>query len=340
MSELTHSISARAEEVVCIVGMHRSGTSLIAQILNQSGLYLGPEDSLLGGNIGNQDGHFEHLGFIELNDALLKHLGGRWEFPPEFPFGWENSDSLEPFRSRARELLQTFAGKSPWGWKDPRTSLLLPFWQSLIPRLRLVICVRNPLAVANSLEVRNQIPLTRGAYLWERYSRASLADTRSGRRLLVFYDQFFENPERQVAALLNFCGLPVSAGAKSLAATIRSDLRHQQHDIPALLECDQISSEAKLLYLGLRGLELSREDLQSRELTADKAIFQLLRLLNDPASHQLVAGLQSRLIRTEAELAKLRAEIWRDVKANHRWAYRFYRKVLRPFQLSRLRSSQ
>jgi len=320
--------------------MHRSGTSLIARILEQSGLYLGTAGNLLGGNAGNQDGHFEHLGFIELNDALLKHLGGSWDFPPELPLGWENAASLEPFRSQARQLLQTFAGQSCWGWKDPRTCLLLPFWQSLIPGLRFVICLRNPIAVAASLEARNQMPLTRGAYLWDRYSKASLVATEGCRRLVIFYDQFFSDPEGQVAALLKFCGLPEWSGAVSLSAFIRSDLRHQKHDIRALLDCDQIASDAKLLYLGLRALDLSGEVMRSRESSADKAISHILRLVNEPAAHQFVAGLQSRLNRSEAELATLRAEIWRDIKANHRWAYRFYRKVLRPFQLSRLRSSR
>src|SRR5512132_1949060 len=108
MSAVANRMSVR-DDVVCIVGMHRSGTSLIAQILKQSGLYLGSEDNLLGSNVGNPDGHFEHLGFIELNDAILKHLGGSWEFPPEFQPSWENAASLEPLRSRARGLLQTFS---------------------------------------------------------------------------------------------------------------------------------------------------------------------------------------------------------------------------------------
>lgn len=340
MSGRGTAVCARGDGVVCIVGMHRSGTSLIARLLQQSGLHLGSEESLLGGSIGNQDGHFEHLGFIELNDAILKHLGGSWEFPPELPSGWEHAASLEPLRCRARDLLRSFAGKSPWGWKDPRTTLLLPFWRSLIPDLSFIICVRSPLAVANSLHARDRMPLGRGAYLWDRYVRASLVDTEGCRRLVVFYEHFFSNPEREVAALLNFCGLRPNGGAAVLAANVRADLRHQHSDITELLACDHVAKDTKLLYLGLRALESSGEMSPSRESGCDRAISELLRLLENSAQDQLVAGLQSRLNRSESELANLRAEIWRDVKANHRWAYRFYRKVLRPFQLSRFRSSQ
>ena len=339
MGALANRIAGHSDDVICVVGMHRSGTSLIAQILKHSGLYLGPEHALLGSNIGNQDGHFEHTGFIELNDILLKHLGGSWDFPPDLPSAWESAASLEPLRSRARELLQSFSGKSPWGWKDPRTSLLLPFWRSLIPNLRVVICVRSPLAVANSLQARDNIVPTRGAYLWDRYMKASLADTEGCPRLVVFYDRYFNNPATDVAKLLDFCGLPPCANTAA-AATIRGELRHQPSDITALLACDQIASETKLLYLGLRGLDLSGDDLASAKSEADETINQLLRVLDSQAQQQAVNSLQARLNRSESNLANLRAEIWRDAKANHRWAYRFYRKILRPFQLARLRSSQ
>ena len=326
------------DEVVCIVGMHRSGTSLIAQILNQSGLYLGAEDNLLGSNVGNPDGHFEHLGFIELNDAILTHLGGSWEFPPELHAGWEHAASLESLRSRARDLLQTFSGKSPWGWKDPRTSLLLPFWRGLIPNLRFVICIRSPLAVVNSLHNRNKMPLTRGAYLWDCYLRAALTHTESCPRLVLCYDRFFKNPAQEIATLLDFCGLK-PAGEAALPTAIRADLRHHQNDSAALLACDEITSDAKLLYLALRGLE-SDDKMAWRETRFDEAISSLMRLMDNSRQDPMVIHLQSRLNRSEKELADLRAEIWRDTKANHRWAYRFYRKILRPFQLARFRSSQ
>ena len=337
MSELGNSLSIR-DEVVCIVGMHRSGTSLIAHLLQQSGLFLGSEDTLLGSNVGNQNGHFEHLGFIELHDAILKHLGGSWEFPPELRPGWEDADFLEPLRCRARDLVRSFAGKGPWGWKDPRTTLLLPFWRSLIPNLRFVICVRSPLAVANSLHARNAMPLMRGAFLWDRYMRSALVDTDSSRRLVVFYDTFFTNPVQEVATLREFCGL-ATGGEAALAATIRADLRHQQSDLATLLACSEIASETKLLYLALRGLELSGAGMESCDSGADNTISELMRLFANTPQHQILDRLQSRLNQSESELAYLRREIWRDAKENYPWAYRFYRKILRPFQLARFRSS-
>jgi len=126
------------------------------------------------------------------------------------------------------------------------TTLLLPFWRSLIPNLRFVICVRSPLAVANSLQARNKVPMTWGVFLWERYLRASLAATASCRRLVVFCDYYFNKPEREIAALLDFCCLRPSGGGCPGHHPRRSS--HQQSDLSELLAFDQISNETKLLY--------------------------------------------------------------------------------------------
>ena len=49
-------------KVAIVVGMHRSGTSVVAQWLSRSGLFIG--DSLLGPNVGNEQGHFEDADFL------------------------------------------------------------------------------------------------------------------------------------------------------------------------------------------------------------------------------------------------------------------------------------
>lgn len=67
---------------ICTIGMHRSATLMIPRLLHQCGLYLGTEDQLLGAHYGNPEGHFEPTGFLNIDDARLRHLDGSWEFPP------------------------------------------------------------------------------------------------------------------------------------------------------------------------------------------------------------------------------------------------------------------
>ena len=59
---------------VTVVGMHRSGTSMVTALLHHAGLYLGSEDDLMPATPDNQDGFWESMRFVELNDQLP---GGR-----------------------------------------------------------------------------------------------------------------------------------------------------------------------------------------------------------------------------------------------------------------------
>src|SRR6516164_11525587 len=117
--------------VVCIAGMHRSGTSLVARLLNLCGLYLGREQDILPPNPTNPEGHWEHEPIVEINDELLAEFGGGWDYPPDFS-GLSDRRRVLRIEQKARAVLEQFAGHEHWGWKDPRNSLTLPFWRPLL----------------------------------------------------------------------------------------------------------------------------------------------------------------------------------------------------------------
>ena len=140
---------------ICIAGMHRSGTSLLSRLLNRCGLYLGPDADILPAEPSNAEGHWENTRFIGINEALLAQSRCAWNFVRPQDDRWELASCYDSARELAAQLVTTFAGREPWGWKDPRNSLTLPFWQRVIPEVKVVICVRNPLDVAQSLQARN-----------------------------------------------------------------------------------------------------------------------------------------------------------------------------------------
>ena len=76
---------------------------------------------------------------------------------------------------RARLLIQQFDTQTFWAWKDPRTALTMPFWRQLLPGLKVVVCVRNPLEVAHSLSQRGMSSLAFGLRLWQTYYERLLA---------------------------------------------------------------------------------------------------------------------------------------------------------------------
>jgi len=56
---------------IILLGMHRSGTSLIARLLDELGLFQGSE---------LQEDH-ESVHFLDVNDLLLKRIGASWDNP-------------------------------------------------------------------------------------------------------------------------------------------------------------------------------------------------------------------------------------------------------------------
>ena len=143
MSEPTASPPA---PVLVITGMHRSGTSFVASLLHDAGLYLGGR--MLAPHASNPLGHFEDLEFYEFDRHLLRSHGLSDD-------GFVSGARVEPgpaFRNQAKPLVaaRRALGK-PWGWKDPRTALLLDFWDSVIPDARYLFLFREPWDVVDSL---------------------------------------------------------------------------------------------------------------------------------------------------------------------------------------------
>ena len=140
--------------MICIAGMPRSGTSLVTQLLHRCGLHLGPPDDLMPAAADNTDGYWENLKFVQLNERLLAASGGTWYAPPV---------TLRPMAditADATSILAAFDGREPWGWKDPRNAVTLSFWKSLLPSMKVLVCVRHPAETASSLVASALIPRT------------------------------------------------------------------------------------------------------------------------------------------------------------------------------------
>src|SRR5207244_12755673 len=124
-----------------------------------------------------------------------------------------------PFRMKARLLTERFDSAGFWGWKDPRNSLTLPFWQDLLPGMKMLIVVRNPLEVAHSMRERNGTSYSFGLRLWEIYNRRLIETASKQERLVTHYDLVFESAERELRRSAHVIGLP-DAGVDTAAARV------------------------------------------------------------------------------------------------------------------------
>jgi len=164
---------------IIIIGMHRSGTTMIAEMLQQLGLFIGK----------NLDPNSEPEFFIQLNDWLLDQCAGKWDRPIGMD-ALTNIPQLEslvidylkyvlqslPVRSYIG-LKRFLGGKGPknaqfnWGWKDPRNTFTLPVWLKIFPEAKVLHVYRNGIDVASSLKVRAERELQSAANIHHKFKR-------------------------------------------------------------------------------------------------------------------------------------------------------------------------
>jgi GT2 family glycosyltransferase len=194
---------------VVTVGMHRSGTSLAARLVNLVGVDLGPPEQLMEAKADNPRGFWENVPIYQLQRRMLRYLGGTWDAPPPTLPGWEQHRSLDRFRDDARQTLEEVFGDLAAdrciGWKDPRTSLLLPFWRTVLPVDRVVLVVRDPIEVISSLAQRNGLDPEASARLWLRYHLTAQRDAPNA--LVLDYEDLLTDVDTGVQQLTEYTGL-------------------------------------------------------------------------------------------------------------------------------------
>lgn len=180
-----------------VSGFHRSGTSATMQALVRAGLPAG--DEMMDAAPSNPDGHFEDWAFVRLHEEILSHAGRQWH-----DTGGELARIPTGYRARAADLIRLRDRQHRlWGFKDPRTSLLLNWWNELLPTAGHIVVYRDYLSCAQSLRHRQVQSLVlnpdvvgdelvfwrnplHALLLWQDYNQALLTFVRNHRsRCLV-----------------------------------------------------------------------------------------------------------------------------------------------------------
>ena len=207
---------------------------MVTRLLHRCGLELGPESDLMPPQADNPDGFWEHLGFVALNEELLNELGGAWDLPPNADENFTHA-RVDPLRMKARLLIERFNSARVWGWKDPRNSLTLPFWQDLLLGLKTIIVVRNPLEVAYSMRERNGTSFSLGLRLWEIYNRRLIEKANEQQLLVTHYDLFFDDAETELRRIAEFTGLS-HTDVHNAAALVKKRRRHTHFTVEHLID--------------------------------------------------------------------------------------------------------
>ena len=120
-----------------VAGFHRSGTSLVCQLLQRAGLFLGYD--LLGSRFSNLHGHFEDVEVLNLHEQILADNGQTWLVnEPFLPVitrqHWQRIRQIVRRRDAEHGL---------WGFKDPRVCLFMMLWKHHLPNAKVLLIYRH-----------------------------------------------------------------------------------------------------------------------------------------------------------------------------------------------------
>lgn len=157
---------ARRQRSILILGMHRSGTSMLTGSLQEAGLALG---DVVTRAAHNHKGNRECRDMMSMQEDLLVCNGGAWDNPPE-TVRWQLNH-----KARRNQFISQFTSEELWGFKDPRTLLTLDGWLDVLPDAEFVGIFRHPARVAESLNRRNNMSVEKALKLWQIYNQHLLS---------------------------------------------------------------------------------------------------------------------------------------------------------------------
>jgi hypothetical protein len=222
---------------ITVLGMHRAGTSLLAQLLVTLGC--DAPRTLIGTSAHNAQGYWESRPVQQLNDRILASAGSRWDDWRGIDAGWHASVKAGEFLAEATDVLRAeFETSRLFVLKDPRISRLAPLWWQALRAVgaapHVVVALRNPLEVAASLADRDGTPPEIAHLIWLRHMLDAEAASRGLPRVFVSYDAVLRNWGRVATGVgaglaVNWPRSPGQIGSSG-ESVVRDSLRHHRHD--------------------------------------------------------------------------------------------------------------
>jgi GT2 family glycosyltransferase/glycosyltransferase involved in cell wall biosynthesis len=221
-------------EALLILGMHRSGTSALARVVNLLGAQLGSR--LLEPQTGvNAQGFWEHADVVSGHEALLGDLDSAWYDVRPLPVNWEDGAAAQRLEEHLARLLESdFSAHPLIAVKDPRLCRFVASWKRVLQRAgrraKFVLILRDPEEVVRSLHRRDGLDQSTVRMMWLVYVLEAERATRDDPRSIVFYDELLTDWETTVDRIAGELDLrwPVSTGSAraQVEQELRSDLRH------------------------------------------------------------------------------------------------------------------
>ncbi len=304
------------KECVVVLGMHRSGTSVLAGLVSLQGFSLGvtempPQDY-------NPKGFFENQKIYELNDSILMGNGGSWH---DFSFTIQDikPKDLRRHEVAIKELIQEeFGSEERIFIKDPRMCLLFPLWEKVLKemgyKIRVIFIWRSPMEVFQSLESRNKMAVEKSLMLWSHYFFQAEKNSRDYERFVVRYDNDFRELDTFFKGLGKFLEVELTENMYQAAHELYTpklkhhliELKRFADDLPAYLrdlvsilksndfsnhvELDELADEfkcSKKYYLYNQAKQEEELETKGKKIAQQQELLTQLQLLHDEQNKEL-----------------------------------------------------
>jgi hypothetical protein len=251
-----------ASRGVVILGMHRSGTSALARGMKALSVDLG--DNFFDLTPDNPTGYWEDKALVALSQRVMEEMQLDWADTSLIA-----RDRFQHYRIRLQRLKvghylkAAFFTRPLWGFKDPRTLRLLPFWLDALrdcsADAAYVLAIRHPRSVAASLFRRQEMPLPKAQRLWLVHNVPFLHELRDKPLVVVDYDLLMEQPREQLERIARRLALPVDEAVRRQIDAFAGDfldesLRHNassMQDFHTETVVDRLVQRAYLLLYDL-----------------------------------------------------------------------------------------
>lgn len=245
-----------------VLGMHRSGTSVVAGMLDTMGVRMGPKDlrpGWVGRHWSNPMGHFENPDFVWLNARILGYDGAGVHESP----AWDQiHDRARALRSEIERTVRAAEG-DVWGWKDPWSVLTVEEFLPTVHDPRLIFIHRDPLEVAGSLYRRDHTGPDESRRIAARFA-TRLGDIATHHpdlpHLELSFDVVTKNPTHAIEQLATFAGIQPTIDQRRAAALLVVDEAALRSLGRRLAQRELATYPKWVAWLVARDLRLGRRD--------------------------------------------------------------------------------
>lgn len=250
-----------------VLGMHRSGTSALARVLNLLGAAL--PRHVMGPGPGNEAGHWEPELLGAAHNRMLAEVDSNWDDWRAFPRSGKILHRLAGYRAELSDLFEEEYGDEELTvLKDPRVCRFVHLYTELLEAKgvqgRYVLALRNPLAVIASLRARDGMTTGTASLLWLRHILDAEIGSRSWPRVLVSYEALLTDWRDCAVKIARQLELvwPVQPAAINVEVDkfLSRDLRHHDATAKELESQDDIADWVKISYVAMLALEKDPHD--------------------------------------------------------------------------------